>query len=643
MTKMTQGQISSMNKRFIDRRNRDIEEEEAAAQAAEIDARKRNSAQPKGKWDAGSQTWIPEDPTHGKASRKWNPGGVNPWSGAIDQQREDQESDMCGVALADQIGLRSSADDTFAAIQQETARRQPMANNVIGVVMSQARMRFGGQITPELANWANGILGADANSGMVGGGRQKDGSFVIKMADGSVIPFSVQSQIGMAYQMPGTSTDDDRAGLIKAGQLSGIPKNILAQLTRNPFDSQVIQKNAENIIRQRYLSKQEEGRRNILRRSKNPDSVRARGGLGDGSAGGRNIGSVDVPGNVARRLFGLGGDNRSRISFFGTSGRPGDGWSERVYDGHTGEDTGFVNFGGRREYELDREADRLSKIARERGAGRSGYGTGSGVEIARINAESREKVAGINNATKIDLAKLTDAQRRSISAAANELKKYGIDVGLQIAQEGNASKEKIAAQTEAGRNARFTMRNDREWEKLAQGWEKIDNDFAVRMRRADTYGKRVDILEQKLKNDYDIALKKAKTADERAKVEADYKDRMASVAEGNFDLNWFKAETAADQGQQKIDNDKAAKEEDRKLKLALAGISAGAKTTNGTVVGADDMKTAKYYIQLLDSGRLDGENRAKVKEWLNSRGLLGIDNQTTIKPGDNSGGKTVTG
>lgn len=157
------------------------------------------------------------------------------------------------------------------------------------------------------------------------------------------------------------------------------------------------------------------------------------------------------------------------------------------------------------------------------------------------------------------------------------------------------------------------------------------------MRRADTYGKRVDILEQKLKNDYDIALKKAKTADERAKVEADYKDRMASVAEGNFDLNWFKAETAADQGQQKLDNDKAAKEEDRKLKMTLAGIRVGAKTSNGTVVGADDMKTAKYYIQLLNSSRLTGENRAKVKEWLNSRGLLGIDNQTTIKPGDNSG------
>ena len=370
--KMTQGQISAMNKRFINRRNRDLEEEEAAAQAAEIDAQNRNAAQPKGKWDAGSQTWIPKDPTHGKASRKWNPGGVNPWSGAIDQQREEQESDdMYGVALADQIGLRSSADDTFAAIQQETARRQQMANNVIGVVMSQARMRFGGQITPELANWANGVLGADANSGMVGGGRQKDGSFVIKMADGSVIPFSVQSQIGMAYQMPGTSTDDDRAGLLKAGQLSGIPKNVLAQLTRNPFDSQVIQKNAENIIRQRYLSEQKEGRRNILRRSKNPDSVRARGVFGDGSAGGRNIGSVDVPGNVARRLFGLGGDNRSRISFFGTSGRPGDGWSERVYDGHTGEDTGFVNHGARAEEEADRAAERAAKIAAGRRSGRS--------------------------------------------------------------------------------------------------------------------------------------------------------------------------------------------------------------------------------------------------------------------------------
>ena len=417
--KMTQGQISAMNKRFINRRNRDLEEEEAAAQAAEIDAQNRNAAQPKGKWDAGSQTWIPKDPTHGKASRKWNPGGVNPWSGAIDQQREEQESDMYGVALADQIGLRSSADDTFAAIQQETARRQQMANNVIGVVMSQARMRFGGQITPELANWANGVLGADANSGMVGGGRQKDGSFVIKMADGSVIPFSVQSQIGMAYQMPGTSTDDDRAGLLKAGQLSGIPKNVLAQLTRNPFDSQVIQKNAENIIRQRYLSEQEEGRRNILRRSKNPDSVRARGGFGDGSAGGRNIGSVDVPGNVARRLFGLGGDNRSRISFFGTSGRPGDGWSERVYDGHTGEDTGFVNFEGRREAELDREAERQERVYRAKRVGIYG------------SPEDRISVEDAKHRNKMEELRLQEDGKTTRSAAKRDFDQKKLDATIK--------------------------------------------------------------------------------------------------------------------------------------------------------------------------------------------------------------------
>lgn len=144
---------------------------------------------------------------------------------------------------------------------------------------------------------------------------------------------------------------------------------------------------------------------------------------------------------------------------------------------------------------------------------------GDRMDIARINAESRER----------------------------------------IAKGKNESNERVAALREAGRESRAIMRDDQAWNKLAIEWQKVDDAFAVQMRKADTFGKRVDLIEQKLKNDYEIALKKAKTAEGRNAVEAEYKDRMASVAEGNIDLGWFKADTYGKRGSEKTPDENRAR------------------------------------------------------------------------------------
>ena len=73
--------------------------------------------------------------------------------------------------------------------------------------------------------------------------------------------------------------------------------------------------------------------------NRDPDAITNRV---TGGAGGRDVGGVTVSGGTARRLFGMGGGSRSRISFFGTGGA-GTGYTMREYNGHTGEDTGLVD------------------------------------------------------------------------------------------------------------------------------------------------------------------------------------------------------------------------------------------------------------------------------------------------------------
>ena len=108
-------------------------------------------------------------------------------------------------------------------------------------------------------------------------------------------------------------------------------------------------------------------------------------------AGGREVGGT-TDGKATARLFGRGGDRHSRISSFGTGGA-GTGYTMREYNGHTGEDTGFVNFGHRREEELDREADRQERIAKARQRGGSGRTFDEQMALEERRIAAREAMA----------------------------------------------------------------------------------------------------------------------------------------------------------------------------------------------------------------------------------------------------------
>lgn len=279
--------------------------------------------------------------------------------------------------------------------------------------------------------------------------------------------------------------------------------------------------------------------------------------------------------------------------------------------------------------------------------------------IARINSQAKIDVAKIVSDGRIDVTKLQGETKTNIAKIETDAKKdmsddkldalmyktnleydakiAAVEASVTNAEEKNAAlehiaseknsallaiekvrgdyKERIEKQRETGRMARATMQDAQAWGKLANEMQKIDNDFAVKMQEADTHGKRVDLLEQKIENDYELGLKRAETAEEKAKVEAEYKDRMASVAEGNYDINWFKASAAAEIGQQKVTNQKEIAEMNNRTKLLVAGL--GDRSAKGVKGAASDMKRIQEIQKVLAEGGLTRENRDKLKDEMN--------------------------
>jgi hypothetical protein len=161
-----------------------------------------------------------------------------------------------------------------------------------------------------------------------------------------------------------------------------------------------------------------------------------------------------------------------------------------------------------------------------------------------MKQDGLDRRAAEQNAVKLKIAKLTGEQRKEIADANNVLKKYGIDIGLEKTQENNASRERIATEREKGRQSRAVLRDEQAWGKLALEWEKADNSFAVQMKKADTYGKRVDLIERKIDRDYEVALKKVKNEEDRLALDEAYKNAKLDLEEGRLDLDWVKADNA---------------------------------------------------------------------------------------------------
>lgn len=216
------------------------------------------------------------------------------------------------------------------------------------------------------------------------------------------------------------------------------------------------------------------------------------------------------------------------------------------------------------------------------------------VRAAEIRAKSNENIARI----KEEGANLRTDKN-------NVLKKYGIDIGLKKTQENNASRERIAAEREKGRQARAVLRDKQAWEKLALEWEKADNSFAVQMKKADTYGKRVDLIEQKIDKDYEVALKKVKNEEDRLALDEAYKNAKLDLEEGRLDLDWLKVDSAAEQ--KELDRQNALKIAELRAKATSAGKSGAVAASRLKEINAE----LDAYGKILKAP-YDEENRQKA-------------------------------
>ena len=227
------------------------------------------------------------------------------------------------------------------------------------------------------------------------------------------------------------------------------------------------------------------------------------------------------------------------------------------------------------------------------------------IAIEQMKQDGLDRRAAEQNAVKLEIAKLTGKQRKEIADANNILKKYGIDIGLEKTQENNASRERIAAEREKGRQARAVLRDKQAWEKLALEWEKADNSFAVQMKKADTYGKRVDLIEQKIDKDYEVALKKVKNEEDRLALDEAYKNAKLDLEEGRLDLDWLKVDSAAEQ--KELDRQNALKIAELRAKATSAGKSGAVAASRLKEINAE----LDAYGKILKAP-YDEENRQKA-------------------------------
>lgn len=569
----------------------------------------------------------------------------NPWQEALDEQQNEERNSVLQQDLDAQRAMLADSENAARRDAQADAQKQLFMRNLIGTVVKRSG---GNPISRRLANWANVALkkaGVRDIGIMTGGGFGDDGNFVVPTFSGvdqngqpvasDGIKYGPEALFSMMNQLRGIFSDSDRKAMSDRLRDSGVGEEQIASMSYNPFET--------------MMTDREQARRSMRRSPSDPDHIRNRM---RGGAGGRQVGGAAVFKGRDTRPHGV-----HSFSSDGQGGFSSMDWT--LEDGETRRDWGTrdPNYQGRwkvrvngpdgKVYENDKTGEEITVRPGEnlrdvlvRSIRETKPSGGAGVEVAKINAASREKVADMNNKMKLNLANLSGNQKKELAEAANALKKYGIDVGLQIAQEKNESREKVADQREKGRQARATLRDSQAWAKLAIEHAKVDNNFAVQMKKADTYGKRIDLIEKKIRNDYEVQMKRAKTDEERQKAEATYKERRADIEEGNLDLGWFRAEATAEQGQQKIDNDKAQKEADRQLRRELAELQARAK--RGVLGGdrgtsADALKSIQQLQKILDGGNLTGENRKSIKDRMNGIAADLDADKATVKSGDNSG------
>lgn len=522
----------------------------------------------------------------------------NPWQEALDEQQNEERNSVLQQDLDAQRAMLADSENAARRDAQADAQKQLFMRNLIGTVVKRSG---GNPISRRLANWANVALkkaGVRDIGIMTGGGFGDDGNFVVPTFSGvdqngqpvvsDGIKYGPEALFSMMNQLRGIFSDYDRKAMSDRLRDSGVGEEQIASMSYNPFET--------------MMTDREQARRSMRRSPSDPDHIRNRM---RGGAGGRQVGGAAVFKGRDTRPHGV-----HSFSSDGQGGFSSMDWTPE--DGETRRDWGTrdPNYQGRWKVRVNGPDGKVYENDK------------TGEEITVRPGEN-----------------LRDVLVRSI----RETKPSG-GAGVEVAKINAASREKVADLREKGRQARATLRDSQAWAKLAIEQAKVDDNFAVQMKKADTYGKRIDLIEQKIRNDYEVQMKRAKTDEERQKAEATYRERRADIEEGNLDLGWFRAEATAEQGQQKIDNDKAQKEADRQLRRELAELQARAKRgvpggDRGT--GADALKSIQHLQKILDGGNLTEENRKSIKDRMNGIAADLDADKATVKSGDNSGDETA--
>ena len=298
-----QAAIAESNRRFLEKRDAGLSEEERAAAADAEAARRNNGRNPGGRMS--DDQWIDTK-----------------WDDAMRQQRIDDAVKR----RRDNAAYRATLDKAQANVESgisESRDRQMRANLAgfdkafagNGMVPMSVIDTLAGEMSETGVRYAGGRFfdGKNGDRTFVSVGLTKDGQKVYNRMS-LIDALREDTRLG-----GGNLSDKTRDGIVAALRKRGMTDE---QIERASGYSQRV----EDEIRARYAETvRPEG-------DGNPDSITNRI---TGGAGGREVGST-TDGKAMSRIAGRVPSRHSRISFFGTGGA-GTGWSRGWYDGHTGE------------------------------------------------------------------------------------------------------------------------------------------------------------------------------------------------------------------------------------------------------------------------------------------------------------------
>ena len=519
----------------------------------------------------------------------------------VRQQQLEQQREMLNADMKGQQDLLGEYNEVQNAIRQQAAQKVLQLRNSVAVMMKMTDA-YGSVGAPLLAKF-NRDNGLNEQNGLSSVGYdRKSGDFVMQFADGKAHRLAPIEQFQMATSARGIFNDNDVATRRQALLRSGLSSKEIAKMDMGAAFGGI-----------------------------NPDHINARM---RGGAGGREVGggvTFKGPDTRPRGVHSFSSDGKG--GFRETHWTPEGGYSERRWgtldpnykgvwkvisvgpsDTFNGKDdtTQVRRYENSKTGEVVSVKDGETPPWEEKKPKESGGRGGLSFEERTALEDQRQK-------GRMDLAKLTGAQRKEVSDAANVLKKYGIDVGLQKTQESNAARMSIAELGAALKERGYEV----DEKKLAE---------AVRHNKA---------------GEEAVAGRGAETARHN---KAGEELRGASI--GERERHNRAAEELGEQklahNKDRLANDKEQREADRQLKLSLAKMKQSLGTSKVTGEKKQSVEKEIQDLQrILDGGNLTPENRAHVKDRLNALAKeIGVDSpepetpKANVKPGDNRGVET---